>query len=312
MIKYQSIIDYIDCINLWNREVGFIYPITPEVFKQNVLNYQSKIAYGAYNDNELVGFIIGKTFESPILSSYNNKAWISLFYVSHKYRRQGIGSKLLTMLEDNFNDKEEIFVGKDINNFFPGVPTDFINLTDNFLLKRGYEGNKYTHDLINYNPQYYPTRNQDCEYVVGTIEIKDQLLKFLEKNFPGRWYYDAYDYFRNGGNGTSYALIKKNNAIIAFARINDRHEKIYPYNVTWYKRFKNLGGIGPLGVDIDERGKGFGYDIVAHAINILKNRNIVEMIIDWTGILEFYQKFNFEVWKNFKYMSKKNTKTLAK
>lgn len=312
MITYKKVVNLNECLDLWNREMGFIYPISERVYKQNVVDYLEKEVHGAYIDNELVGFIVAKKFTSESLISYSNLGFISLLYVSKKFRKRGIGQELLNKAEEYLSDKEIINVGKDIYNFFPGVPADFDNLTDLWFEKRGYELNRYTHDLINRNPEYFKLKEDQYTYKVCTLDEKDSLLEFMNINFPGRWYFETLDYFNNGGTGNEYVICLENNKVIAFARVNDRSFRLIGYNTIWYERFENLGGVGPLGVDKNFRGKNLGYNIVAYGINTLKDRGIKEIMIDWTGILEFYQQFGFEVWKNYRYIAKNSKKLLQK
>src|SRR5690554_6340871 len=138
MIAYRNIVNLEEARLLWNKEMGNIYPITSLVYNQNVINYQEKFVYGAYLDNNLLGFIIAKKYEKDDLDSYNNLGFISLIYVSKKQRKQGIGTRLLQEAHEYLKDKKTINVGKDINNFFPGIPCDFDNLTDIWFEKRCY------------------------------------------------------------------------------------------------------------------------------------------------------------------------------
>lgn len=310
MIIFKEVELLNDCLKLWNEEIGFIFPIAKNIYEQNIIQYNEKKIYGAYDNDQLVGFFIGKKFNSEILPSYQNQGFISLFYVARKYRKQGIGSKLLAMIEDYLSDKEIIHIGRDINNFFPGVPCDFDNLTDNWLVKRGYDGGKYTHDLINRNCKKYMLKNSKYQFQICTRLNKASLIEFMEKEFNGRWYYEVIKYFESGGDGSEYVIALNDNQVIAFARINDGKFKEHMYNTTWNKCFSNLGGIGPLGVAKEYRGQNLGYDIIAYAINSLKLRNINEIIIDWTGLLDLYQNFDFQVWKSYKYMSKRLEKHL--
>ncbi len=310
MITFREVVNLNECLDLWNREMGFIYPISDSIYKQNVIDYLEKLVYGAYEENQLVGFIIAKKFSSPSLISYSNLGFISLLYVSKKFRKRGIGQELLNKAEGYLSDKEIINVGKDINNFFPGVPCDFDNLTELWFGKRGYELNRYTHDLINRNPKKINLKEDQFLYKVCSLDEKESLLNFFSNNFPGRWFYEAFEYFQNGGTGNEYVVCLDENKVIAFARINDRSFKLNSYNTNWYLRFENLCGIGPLGVDKEYRGKNLGFNIVAYAINISLDRGKKEILIDWTGLLEFYQQFGFEVWKNYKYVSKNAKKLL--
>ncbi len=304
MIDYRPLIDLRQAQQLWNEEAGWMYPISDELFLQNAIHYPHLLAFGAYDREKLVGFLLGKICEEPNLPSYRDKAWISLFYTCKKYRRLGIGSSLFNQFETAVKDRAEILIGRDPYNFFPGVPVDFDALTDRFLEKRGYSGVRYTHDVINYAPQDYPIINQDINYhVLNPLEKQDLL--DLVKTFGERWYYEVDDYFKQGGTGKEFVVGTDNGKVIAFARIHDGTYPTLFYNVNWSPRFTKLGGIGPLGVDSEYRKKQIGYDIVSFAIQTLKQRGRQTMIIDWTSILGFYQLFGFEVWKSYKYMSKK-------
>ena len=107
--------------------------------------------------------------------------------------------------------------------------------------------------------------------------------------------------FKKGWNPASIY-----HTICAFAKIGLPTTDILltSYSLTWRKRFVALGGIGPLGVDASYRNKHIGYDIVAYAHNVLIDNNVSDIIIDWTGLLDFYRQFGFEVFKSYFYMAK--------
>lgn len=298
--------ELLNVLKLWNDEVGRIYPIPKKAFYQNVINYQNKDIIIAYDEDKLVGFMILKKFDNNELVDYTNSLFISLFFVSKKYRKNGIGTKMLEFAEEK-RDGRKLVIGKDIYNFFPGVPTDFDNLTDVWLEKRGFEGKRYTHDLICYKEVNYPLYNDDVEYVYCDETRKDDLLNFVIKNNWKRWAFEVDDYFKNktGNDKDAYIIGLKNNEIVSFIRINTYEMDTVAYNVLFQDRFNKLGGIGPLGVDSNQRKKGLGADMMMVAIMKLKERGICDMMIDWTGLMDIYNKYGFEVWKSYKYMEKK-------
>lgn len=52
-------------------------------------------------------------------------------------------------------------------------------------------------------------------------------------------------------------------------------------NVYWAPLYKEtLGGIGPLGIDAEERGQGYGLSIVKAGIVYLRKRKINRIVID--------------------------------
>ena len=297
--------DLLNCLKLWNDEMGYVYPISSNSFYQNVIDYKDKDVMIYYDDERVIGFIFLKRFSDDRLVNYSNNLYISLFYVSKKYRKQGIGSNLFDFAEE-IRDGKELIIGKDINNFFPGVPTDFDNLTDVWLEKRGFVGKRYTHDLITKDPKIYEIRNKDVEYKYCDDSQKEELIQMMINNNWGRWALEAKEYFekKTENDKNAYIVGMVDGKIISFAKVNDYKMYLSSYNLMWKERFENLGGFGPLGVDRNYRKKGIGFDMISVSLNDLVNKGCKTIMLDWTGLMELYAKFNFEVWKSYKYMSK--------
>ena len=104
---------------IWNAEYGNIYPISAELFNRNIENIYEKASYVAVDDGKLIGFVIGKVWHDVYkIKGYDEIGWISLIYVTPKYRKQGIGTKLLSMCENALIEYgvSIINLGKDYNN----------------------------------------------------------------------------------------------------------------------------------------------------------------------------------------------------
>lgn len=72
-------------------------------------------------------------------------------------------------------------------------------------------------------------------------------------------------------------------------------------NMNWSPLFdREVGGVGPLGVDAEKRKNGYGLAVVKAGIAFLRQRGISHIVIDWTGLVGFYQKLGFDVWKSYK------------
>ena len=97
-----------------------------------------------------------------------------------------------------------------------------------------------------------------------------------------------------------------NNKICAFAKVGypSTKDNLISYSMVWRNRFTSLGGIGPLGVDKEYRKRHLGRDIVIYGKNVLIDNNVTDIIIDWTGLLDFYRPYGFEVWKSYHYLTK--------
>ncbi len=309
----------------WNKEFGFIFPITEELFNKNIINYDDgeheysigNISQVAYSDSdELMGYVIAKVWNREYnVGDYQDTGWISLIYVLPQYRKNGIGSLLLKRVEDIFRalKKKKIYVGRDYDNFFPGVPVD-LKSAITWLEHRGYNALYQTQDLVKKvdNKLEYvslmPYRDNNT-YVIRRAEIADYegLKKMMTTNFSGRWLVEMEDYFKRGGSGRDYLIcINGENIVCGFCKIGDYSTKVAlgSYNMNYRARFNSLGGIGPLGVDVNYRKRNIAHNLLASCINELAANNATELLIDWTNLLDLYRQFGFEVWKVYTYTSK--------
>ena len=314
--KYQS-----DIINLWNSEVGFIFPITEDMFNQNISNskyFNMDASFVCLDGEKVVGFILCKVYDNNnIIEKYFDTAFISLMYVARENRKQGIGSFILEKAEEVLKKMniKKINVGSDIDNFFPGIPNDFDNLTDVFFRKRGYNLAGYTHDLVrcinerneqNYNINDILSKIDGFTIRYAKKSDEKKVLDFFKKCFYGRWYYEAKEYFDNNDIKEEYLIVidDKKDVVVGFLRTNKGLIDKISYNIMWKKRFNKLLGFGPLGVDIEYRKRGLAMSLLKYGTIEAYKDNFSDILIDWTGLVEFYQKLGFEVWKCYQYAYK--------
>lgn len=304
-----------EIVALWNKEIGKDFPLREALFKQNSfddVNVQVNHSLIALNDeDEVVGFIVVKSFEeSEIVDMHAGTGWIQALLVDSAYRNQGIGSKLLEQAEQFFQSKgkEQILIGRDPFHYFPGVPTEYKEMCQ-WLEKKGYKKENTEVDLTCTYGEDEPIMEPDvadATFVIATEDDKEGLIQFLQRCFPGRWEYEARKYFEQGCSGREFVLLKVAGEVKGFCRINDPQSDIIAQNVYWDPLFtEGLGGVGPLGVDASERGKGYGLAIVQAGIAFLRKRGIQHIVIDWTGLIAFYEKLGYRVWKTYEPYTKK-------
>ena len=308
----------LELYQLWNWEYGFIFPITKELFMRNTYatpGFLENESYVALVDNKPVGFIIDKIWQHQIeLEQYLGIGWISLIFVKSEYRNQGIGTRLLDNALSAFKKRaiNKIYLGKDYQNFFPGLPKD-LKAFHEWFVKRGFQALYETNDLINLNLNSFKMplveyRSKE-QYTIKLLEEKDipSMQKFLEDNFPGRWLVEYCDYLKQGGTGNEFLIcINSLHEVIGFCRIgtNDTPINQIGFSLTWRKRFSCLGGLGPLGVAKGYRHQNIAHNLLVKAILELKYRGCDKVIIDWTNLLELYRLFGFELWKTYTYFEK--------
>lgn len=280
-----------DLVSLWNQELNEGFPMSKELFEQNsfrdenICYVASRIAVDS--DDKVIGFIVAKKWQGQLnVEMKKETGWIQVLLVDHGYRNQGIGAELLKHAESILISAgmKEVLLGKDPWHYFPGIPEQFTDVAKWFESK-GYEDFGEEYDLINHydscESKSIPTANHAMFSILDPKD-KENFLDFLHRCFPGRWEYEALRYFQKGGTGREFVVLKKNDKIIGFSRINDGQSPYIAQNVNWAPLFdKELGGIGPLGIDANERKQGYGIAIVEAAIAYLRNRDIESIVIEW-------------------------------
>lgn len=305
-------------LSLWNEEVGFIFPIDDCLFRQCTLDsiyFDYDSSYCAYDGDKLVGFILGKVYDNnKVIEKYCNTGWITLFFVKRSYRKNGIGSKLLSLCEESMKEKNicKLQFGSDIDNFFPGIPQDFDNLSDKFFRNRGYNVTSYTHDMVkktkkddiikfdSYHNHEYTNENGEIKKVeirYAKKEDRQIVLDFFIKAFYGRWYLEALNYFNDDDIKKEYLIAIVDGIVVGFLRVNNQLIKKLSYNINWRNRFEKLSGFGPLGVLESYRKNGIAKMLLYYAIKDCTINGYTDLLIDWTGLVSYYEQFGFEVFK---------------
>ncbi|WP_449538151.1 GNAT family N-acetyltransferase [Ferdinandcohnia sp. Marseille-Q9671] len=297
-----------ELVSLWNQEIGIDFPMRKELFKQNSFDDCNVFMDGsliAINDeNRVVGFVVSKRWQDKIdVGIGKETGWIQVLLVDQNYRNRGIGEKLLQHAEHKLKESgmTHLWLGKDTYHYFPGIPLHY-EAVRTWFEKRGYIPSSTEYDLDCHSERHTretPSK-EGVEHSLLKLEEKEEFLSFLKRCFPGRWEYEAIKYFETGGQGREFVLLKKKNQIIGFCRINDSKSPEIAQNVYWSPLYRQeLGGIGPLGIDPTERKHGYGLFIVEAAVSYLHKRHVTDIVIDWTGLVSFYNKLGFEVCKSY-------------
>lgn len=294
---------------LWNTEMPQSFHLRKDLFYSQIelskdMNWES--SFVALEDDKVVGGIIVKTWKREELEAYQNTAWLSLIHVSKKHQLQGIGTALFNKVLHQLKQEniKQIHLGKSMNNFFCGVPVVF--QTNRFFEKIGFVEYDRPVDMHKHiiDKTLIPLRNKTAFNIrISTQADFKAIHNFFLKNFPGRWQLEFEEYVAAGHTGKEFAIIEKDNQVVAFCRINQPGVSMNMYNTNFTNDFTNLYGVGPLGVDKDMRDYSLGFDVTAYAINHAVAQGASDIIIDWTGLVSFYQKFGFEIWN--KYVSMK-------
>ena len=116
-------------------------------------------------------------------------------------------------------------------------------------------------------------------------EDNDKIIKLLHKSFgPGRFARSV------------YRLREKNDRDTEFSYIYELNNQILS-SISYYKTFLNndINGLllGPLAVDPEHRGKGYGVELVKYTITLIKKTKAYDFILV-IGDYHYYEKFGFK------------------
>ncbi|OPJ60778.1 GNAT family N-acetyltransferase [Clostridium oryzae] len=306
-------------MRLWNDNLGAVYPMDYKLFSQNLRgDRQNKKMVGVFDEGKLIAFIVYKQsiYKSGLLEPDRQVGYINSIIVDMHYRKQGIAKKLLSEAEKDLKAAgvKNIHVAGDTYHFFPGIPSECI-FAEEFFNSMGYKIEGESYDLIadiskvDFSRLPGISLNRDSRYAVKLLDIneKAELYSFFERCFPGRWYEEFLEFFEMGMEDRDVVVMKDGDKIIGFAHIYDNKSKFIGAPVYWRQSLgSNYGGLGPIGIDEAYRKCGLGLLILYKALEILKQRNVENMVIDWTSrqIINYYGKFNFMPWRKYKHATK--------
>lgn len=253
-------------------------------------------------DGKIVGVVIAKMWhETHGIALNKEHGWIQMLLVHPDYRQQKIGTELYKFAEQALlkNGVKKVQIGGDLGHLLCGVPLAQqagVAFAEMFGFKQVVESVDFTKSITK---PLSPPQKDNVEFVLLEKDEQQQLLEFMAQSFPGRWTFEAHDYFVQGGTGRDYVVVKWEGKIVGFCRINDEYSAWKGPNYNWAEQFDQLGGIGPLGVNEDYRKYGLGRAVIEAAEFYLQQRGKKTLFIDWTDLIAFYEKLGYTVWKNY-------------
>lgn len=305
-----------EIVQFWNKHLKTDFPLSHRLFSQNSVTDENVCKDSSFlaldEDDTIIGIVIAKRWQQTFDVTIDETiGYIQVLFVDLTYRNQGIGTKLLHHAESSLKRKgiTKILLGSDPHHYFPGIPSGD-RTTISFFEREGYGHQGTMYDLIHEYEQDDTLSASIPEIVDVTFSLlqsheQEDFVRFLHDSFPGRWEYEAIHYFKYGGTGREFVVLKKAGRIIGFCRINDAKSPFIAQNVYWSLLFNNeLGGVGPLGIDDKERGHGYGLAIVEAGIAFLRRRGVKRIVIDWTELVTFYEKLGYHIWKSYELYEK--------
>lgn len=204
-----------------------------------------------------------------------------------------------------------ISYGGDPSHFFPGAPEDDPALGV-ALKAAGLRPGGVMHDLHGDLRQPFPP--EDVERALppagATIETctpgdVPALLRFVGREFPGRWTYETEQRLRVEPTPADVLIIKGRADVIGFCHVYHQGSRRIGPSIYWREAIGGrYGGLGPIGVDRAHRGRGLGRALLAFALKHLRRVGVEHAVIDWTTLVEYYGRFGFQIWRTYRTWSR--------
>jgi GNAT superfamily N-acetyltransferase len=327
-------------VELWNICLPESMSTVPELLRNyldNDKNYDPEGSIGAYtNENEMVGWIIGRRWQISIEEMGGNKEdqenrdkqmGIGMIFVHPNYRRKGIGTKLVQIVEEFFakNGGQIISIGREPGNYFlPGVPEE-LDETMEFFDTFGYgeSGISSSIDIIG-DISYYeeiPINNPKLaeyirknkadgyEVIAYSNDLKEKMRDYMHTTFGNHWYWKVNNHIicPEAAMDEIQILIRKNPSgvqeFLGFALTSSVSSmKTAAATLVQSKGDPIFGGLGPIGISDSIRGRALGAMLLHCALYNLKRKGVKKVLIDWTshGLLKrFYGPAGFKLYMTY-------------
>lgn len=307
---------------LWNRCLGPQFPMRTELLKQNLWaepNFDPEGSRAVLDGDRLIGLVAVKRQQVDLgVQKAENRGWITAILVDPAYQGRGIGSGLLQGARGHLRQYSaaEVALGSDPGHLFPGIPFECRQALDWFS-RRGARLGGPVCDLANdaladyrHGPEAVEAfaRSRGVQYRPASERDLPALRTFLQTAFPGRWAWEIEQHIARGGRpedlmiavdgaaGEGQAV--EGPAVVGFARIHGPESTLFGPAIYWSPLFPGRhGGLGPIGVGKEQRGRGIGLALLAASIAELRDRGITSGVIDWTDLVPFYGLVGFRPWK---------------
>ncbi|MHB8732709.1 MAG: GNAT family N-acetyltransferase [bacterium] len=298
-----------EVVAVWNAVAGREFPLRDALFRQNTVLDPHFDPAGASlacdgATGRVIGFGLAKVAREPLGADglRPDRGWLSLVAVHPSRRRRGIGMALVRAGEAFLRARERpaAVLGADPGHFFPGVPDG--TGAAGFFEAAGYTLRGEAYDLHRSLDGYgggetvtaARAANPDVEVRPLAPGEEPVLLEFLDATFPGRWRYTVARFLRLGGPIGDVMGAVRDGAIRGFAMLFHPESRWIGPSVAWAgDGGPAAGGLGPMGLAPDLRGRGLGLVLLDRAMVHLASLGVREMVIDWTILLDFYGRVGF-------------------
>lgn len=295
MIRRLHTDDFPGAIHCWNASAPFD-PLSPGLFHEKVIDddgYRPEFGWVDEGEDGIRGFAVG-----AIRSQGSSiRGFVKFLAVRREYRRLGVASSLLRMLEDRLERAGvvELRPGESAPNYLtPGVDVRYAPAT-RFFESRGFRiiGEAVNMEVGLCEPipgtsespdrpvrSDFDTRQAEEELRSNGISLRRavnddaEAVRLLLAGYWPAWIPEIERTFRN--DPISLHLAVRRDRVIAFSGYDGNN--------------LGTGSFGPMGTDPDFQSSGLGETLLKRCLVDLHRQGHRRAIIPWVGPVGFYTK----------------------
>ncbi|KMU76643.1 beta-hexosaminidase [Coccidioides immitis H538.4] len=298
-------------INLWHMLLP--HYAVPADRLHHLLDRPNGKHFTIYVEDQLAGFI------ATYVNEDRPTAYISVLLVHPKFRSRGVGTALVEHARRQLRGAaRSVTIGSSFPRFFLGVPLDIPEEAQNFFIHRGFVPSRgpssrdYTADLRTYQP---PEGVLQRAAAAGVTFTPWRINLYLEcmANIRELWGDDevwlgAYERLaRQNRHEQVMVAMDRSGKQIGWTLMQELGLGMTNDLAFMPLLGQKTGQIGCLGIHPDARNKGVGLALVVSAAMDMKRRGLEKVFVDWTNHVNFYEKAGFEVWREYRSMTLKES-----
>lgn len=301
-------------VELWNAACGADLAITLAGVRFNTRPSTGAQQAGrvAVIDGQPAGCVLATEFSAgdPRVSA-PEMGWIDAIAVAPAHQGKGIGTALMDWAEGWLAGRGCIRfrLGGSLRPFAPGLPSALA--TAGFFHRRGYAPRSHgpvvwdvARDLRTYRTPAFVAATLSAQVRPARVGDEAALLAFFEREFGGRWFYEAREFLAGGGRISDFVVLFTPAGVDGFCWLTFQDSARSIDRCFMARLPRPWGHLGPIGISAAMRGGGYGAAVLDGGLRYLHDAGIAGCVIDWTDLLDFYGKFGFATYRSYEMLAK--------